>query len=237
MDGLLLVFRDSVSFPFRKNYEPWVYQEMYRKYFKDIESIHSALLERYEVVLYEQEIDWRRDTFRDEFENRHIVETFTRVRKLVKKATIVGLQYYDEHEIEPFTLGSFKESWKKITIRATNTPLEGYGIIWTQLLIEVSYTHSVLSEERQRTWASTVARVMLEGDAEIVKRAFDRIEESDTYRRKIRISNYLMDEMEKSRIGKIKEAIAGPSSFEDWVPEFRSEVISSYERLRELEEP
>lgn len=230
---MLLRIRSHVDRLFRWNLDIWVYREILREYFDDLEDIQKSLLDEYGEEVAGQGISWRSNSLVGEYESRRAADALNYVNELVIKATNSSLSYKLHEDEEPFTAGNFRESWKAYCVQAANSPVKEYGIAWVQCLIEVSYCFYLFDSDNQSWWTRTVANVMIEGNSEIVESAFNRIQESENYTRRIRIPQPTLEVEEQGILEKVFQRYAGPPGFQEWTQQFQDDVYEKYTSLLE----
>jgi len=230
---MLLGIRNEVDRLFRHDLELWVYRDLMLEYFEDLESIQSSLIDKFGEEIAGQEIDWQSKGLSGRYEGRDAAESLNYVMELVIKSTNSCLIYKRENGENPFVEGNFRDSWKTFCIQSINSPLDGYGVVWTQFMIEVAYCFYLFDEDNQSWWARAVADVMIESDPEKVQEAFERIAEISTYSRRIRIQRPTPVGEERGLIQQAMDSVASPQSFQNWSGEFRESVFDQYRSIRE----
>lgn len=228
---MLLRIRSHVDRLFRWDLDVWVYREILREYFDNLEDVQKSLLDEHGEDVAGQGIDWRSKGLVGEYDARNAAEALNYVNELVVKATNSCLSYKLHEDEEPFTAGNFRGSWKAYCVQAANSPVKEYGIAWIQCLIEVSYCFYLFDSDNQGWWARAVADVMSESNPELVEEAFNRIFESENYSRRIRIRQPTLEVEEKSLLQQAVQEFTSPPGFQEWAQQFQEDVYEQYTSL------
>lgn len=237
VDHLIITMNDLVNRQLGYDFSFNIHPRIITDYLRDLQEVHSAIIEEYNEELEESDFDWF-EGFDQGGENDGVVPLL-RCRDQIFEISGKILQLIGEGEQYPVTEGTFRRMWKELAIEAIDAGLTDYGQTLCEALIELAYIQPLRSERDHHFWISPLAKVMAESDPDVVQAAFERIlqfEKLEDEQRDGDITVWTLDDRDKRYHNHLDTGFPSLNAhvqFPERVLEIRERVQERYEELTE----
>lgn len=204
-------------------------------YRRDSVEVFEELLERYAPELEGEDINWVSPTDGRQWTLPSEAEPLRDHWRNYTSLTREVLRYRASEEQFPFVEGSIDDGWKDFITSAAESDLDGLATLCCITTIQLAYRVHLLEDGPVGFWTNNLARVRLEYDSRIVDRAFEiLISGREPEGQNIQVHNYdpTMEEEEGGFLRRVFSGSDDEVTFEDWVEQFREDVLERTESLR-----